>query len=452
MLSGSSRFRPGDVVGRYRLDRELGRGGMAVVFEATDTTSTSTKRRRVAVKLLLADVERLPQAVERFEREGRILQALRHQNIARVLDVGTTSDASRTLFLVIELLEGRDLRSVLEASGPLGLGDAVRYVLGAANGVAEAHRQGIVHRDLKPANLFITDGSAREESVKVLDFGVAKLLDERDGLTRASDMFGSFHFLAPELLAGSKQATPAADVWALGIVLYKALTGTVPFDRDNIGELCIAITTEPPRALRELRSDAPASLEALLARCLAKKPEDRFPDAGALASALGVIAAEVSTAPFRKPRSFAYESVTRVVPLGRELQKRSAIASMTERPRAASFAPPPAPPPPRATGGLGWALAAIATLALLAAVSAFYGTNGATFRRSVTLRVVAQPPDAFFSVDYGAQMTAPGALQIAKDDRVHLVTVWKDGYRPETREVTLGGDVTLSVDLARVGD
>lgn len=248
MSTGTSRFQPGDVVGQYRLDRELGRGGMAVIFSAT-----GPKDRKVAIKLLQSGFEQSPAVVERFEREGQILRALRHENIARVLEVASLPD--RTLYLVIELLEGSDLRQMIDSRGPLSLRTAIQYMVGAASGVAEAHRQGIVHRDLKPANIFISMSGSGQRAVKVLDFGVAKLLAGREEITQTTEMFGAIHYQAPELLTGSNKAQPTADVWALGIVLYHALTCRLPFNRPTIGALCAAISKETPQPIRELRPD-----------------------------------------------------------------------------------------------------------------------------------------------------------------------------------------------------
>jgi serine/threonine protein kinase len=454
-----SALRIGDSVGAYRLVREIGRGAMAVVFEASGPGG-----RNVAVKVLLPEIEEHAEIVDRFEREGRILQALRHENIARAFDVGALPNG--TIYLVVELLEGEDLRTMLETSGPLPIATAVRYVLGACRGVAEAHSEGIVHRDLKPANLFLARDQRGGRVVKVLDFGVAKIVGGVESQTGVRELLGSAHYAAPEQLVSSKDVGPQSDVWALGVVLYKMLTDTHPFDGTSIALLCAAIQNHTPRPLRATRPDCPAGLEDVIRRCLSKEPEARFATAGELANALEPFAGEV--APMRVPavstsdedaeagddEKTILEEGTRLMPSGRELQKRSAMASLEagKKPREGAPATRRRKSSARTDAlRLRRPSVLIAVLAVLllggVAVGWKLGVLGSGGGETVKLHVLTQPAGASFSLDYGEQRTTPGDVSLSKDERSHVLMVWKDGYRPESRQVTAVADATVEIPL-----
>ena len=477
--TNSSTLRIGDRVGPYRLLREIGRGAMAVVFEAS-----ARGGRNVALKVLLPEIADHAQIVERFEREGRILQALRHENIARVFDVGTLPNG--TLYLVIELLQGEDLRTTLAASGPLSIATAVRYLLGASRGAAEAHAQGIVHRDLKPANLFLAEDHRGGRVVKILDFGIAKVLSGVESQTNARDVICSPHYAPPEQLISSKAVRPQSDVWALGVVLYTALTDTLPFSGTSLALLLAAIQDHTPQPIRAVRPDCPRGLEDIVRRCLSKDPEARFATARELAEALEPFARKVACSsvpdvpnvsddgePSGEDKTLLFEEGTRLMPAARELQKRSAIASLagprkslgaspgrvnqttTRAPEGRSEAGRPSPLRPTAASSdaprrRGTVTLLAAVVLLIGGVGVYVGTHGRWHGRSaqtVRLRITTQPEGASFSVDHGPQMTAPGEVSLSKAPRSHVLMVWKDGYRPESREVTIVDDTTLDVPL-----
>ena len=458
--SSESRLRIGDTVGEYRLVREIGRGAMAVVFEATGPGAKS-----VALKALHAEVEDDDEIMDRFEQEGRILQALRHENIARVFDVGTLP--SGTLYLVIELLEGEDLGTMLETSGPLPIGTAARYVLEAARGVAEAHAQGIVHRDLKPANIFLAKDRRGGRVVKVLDFGVAKVLSGVESHTRAKDIIGSPHYIAPEQLRSAKAISPQSDVWALGVVLYRMLTDTLPFNGDSIAKLGMSILDHTPRPIRASRPDCPPALEAIVRRCVEKDPAARYATGSELADALEPFAVEelrprnpdLPDLAFVEESSPEDETVlreeegTQLMPAAHALQQKSALASLATTKRGTARARGQTRREgdrTRAPRGRGVWVATILGALLLIGVGGYFAVRGRWSSRApktVTLRVTAQPEGASFSFDYGAQITAPAELSVATDERTHVLTVWKDGYKPETRELTVRSDTTLDVTL-----
>jgi serine/threonine-protein kinase len=273
--------REGDVLaGRYRVERVIGHGGLGVVICARHTELDE----RVAIKLLRPEVTQNADAVGRFKREARAAVRIKSEHVARVMDVGALPGGAP--YMVMEYLEGQDLKEVLAAQGPLPIADVAEYVLQACEAVAEAHALGIVHRDLKPSNLFLirrTDGSP---CIKVLDFGIARggpgSMD--DGvMTQGSVVVGSPIYMSPEQMAAARDQDARADIWALGVILYELLTGSPPFHGDTIAQLCTMILQGTPTPVRELRPDVPAKMEAVVRRCLEKLPIDRYTDVGELA-------------------------------------------------------------------------------------------------------------------------------------------------------------------------
>jgi eukaryotic-like serine/threonine-protein kinase len=274
---------PGTLLaGKYRVERTLGKGGMAVVVEATNVALGQ----RVAVKVLQGNVAKLDEMTRRFEREAQIAAQLPPEHVARVFDFGTLESGEP--FLVMELLIGRDLADELWERGPLPIEEAVDYVLQACEGVAEAHAAGLVHRDLKPENLFVTKRRDGSPLVKVLDFGISKV-DSKDGdmsLTKTQSNFGTPLYMSPEQMRSVKNVDARADQHAMGAILYALLTGTPPYEADTLTALAVVIATQPPPPLLEKRSDAPVGIEAVIHRTLAKRPEERFPSLAEFAAAI----------------------------------------------------------------------------------------------------------------------------------------------------------------------
>ena len=274
--------KPGDVLlGKYRVERLLGKGGMGLVVAARHLELGEL----FAIKLLLPTALAQAEVVERFVREARSSARLRGEHVARVHDVGRLPDGAP--YMVMEYLEGKDLRALVRKGGPLPVEDAITFVLQACEAIAEAHAAGIVHRDLKPANLFLSRRPDGSPSVKVLDFGISKQTGvEEVELTSTGAMLGSPMYMSPEQIARAKSADARADIWAMGVVLYEILTGRGPFKADSVLELAaLILQTEPPRPL-ELRPDLPPAVEAVILRCLRKRPEERFQTIGELAAAL----------------------------------------------------------------------------------------------------------------------------------------------------------------------
>jgi cytochrome c peroxidase len=280
------------LAGKYLLSGVLGQGGMGVVVAAQHVEL----RQRVAVKFLLPAATRLPQHKERFLREARAAASLRSVHVARVLDVDSLP--SGALYMVMEHLEGVDLRALLVREGKLPPAEAVDHVLQACEAMAEAHALGIVHRDLKPSNLFLASPPGAAPLIKVLDFGLSKALvpGEEGGdasITATGVVMGSFLYMAPEQLRGLRLADARADIWSLGVILYELMTGARPFEGSVLTEVAIKVVEETPPSLRDRGANVSPALESAVLRCLEKKREHRYQTVADLARALAPFAGEV---------------------------------------------------------------------------------------------------------------------------------------------------------------
>jgi len=256
------------VAGRYRLLEPLGRGAMSAVWEAEDLELA----RHVAVKTLAPSADR-----QRFEREARAVAALSHANIVALYDYGESEGRP---FMVLECLQGGSLEDRLAAGQPLPDAETRRIAADVAAGLAHAHERGLVHRDLKPANiLFDAEGRA-----KIADFGIARMRGTGT-LTETGTVLGTASYLSPEQATGAI-AGPASDVYSFGVILFRLLTGRLPFAAKNAMELVRMHRDDPPPPVSDLRADAPADLAALAEAALAKEPAARPPDGAALVAAL----------------------------------------------------------------------------------------------------------------------------------------------------------------------
>jgi len=264
------------LLGRYRVERTLGQGGMGVVLAVRHLELDEL----FAIKLMLASTADNPDGVERFLREARAAARLKGEHVARVFDVGRLEDG--TPYMVMEHLEGGDLKKLVLRRGPLPVEEAVLYVLQACDAIAEAHAQGIIHRDLKPSNLLLIRRPNGGPCVKVIDFGISKMMAASDAaeLTSSGAMMGSPQYMPPEQILHSKRADARSDVWALGLVLYHLVTGRVPFNSPGDA------LSEQPAPPSAHRPDLPAWIDAVVARCLKKPPEQRFQSIDDLAAAL----------------------------------------------------------------------------------------------------------------------------------------------------------------------
>lgn len=264
---------------RYRISREVGRGGMAAVYEAEHIEIG----KRVAVKVLDPSLAKNETVIERFHREARAAAAVESANICEVFDVGRLDDGRP--YLVMELLDGMSLyEKMVQEHGQLKIVDAVRVLSQVGRGLARAHAAGIVHRDLKPENIFLHRTAEGEEVVKLLDFGLAKFhtpiagVDER--LTREGAIFGTPLYMSPEQVSGQGHADHRSDLWALGCIAFECLIGRPVWPADRgMAFIFAQIVTEPIPIPSKLRPDLPRSFDTWLQRALHRDPDARYQNA-----------------------------------------------------------------------------------------------------------------------------------------------------------------------------
>ena len=254
--------------GSYEVIRMVGEGGMGRVYEARHQRLTT---KRFAVKMLHPDLARQPEVVTRFQREAEASSVLSHPNVVDVFDVSSSADGRP--YIVAELLQGEELGNHLDRVKTMTPAAAAHVVRQVSAALGAAHAAGIVHRDVKPENVFLTGEAAH---VKVLDFGISKVGDNKDGLTKTGTVMGTPDYMAPEQARGDK-VDARADIYAAGAILYRAVTGKKPFEgfEDPMAVLTAVLTQEPPRP-SELNPGVPLSLELVIQRAMAKNPAERF--------------------------------------------------------------------------------------------------------------------------------------------------------------------------------
>jgi serine/threonine protein kinase len=318
------------LAGRYRVHRRLGEGGMGRVYEAEHLELG----RLVAVKVMRRKYADQKAMVERFRVEARSASKIGHPNVVQVFDYGTT-DAGEG-FIVMELLKGAPLSEVIKQQGPMELGRTLSILSEVATALRAAHQSGVIHRDLKPANVFLLQMNADErERVRVLDFGMAKLIDisdERGGLTQAGEILGTPEYMAPEQAVGG-EIDRRIDIYALGCVAYEMWTGTPPFSGPNYVTVLAKHMDEKAPRITDVR-DAPPALEQLVARALSKNPEDRPADMGAVIAALQRIADDEGVGASMVPtRALSLPSMPSMGPMSRMSSTKRRFTRMKRRTR-----------------------------------------------------------------------------------------------------------------------
>jgi serine/threonine protein kinase len=296
---------PDVIEDRYRLDERIATGGMAEVWAAYD----GELDRPVALKLLLRSAD-----PARFSREARAAAALSHPNICQLYDFG---EAEGRPYIVLEYLPGGTLEDRLSSGEPLPAHEAARIAREIASGLAHAHARGLVHRDIKPGNvLFDAEGAA-----KITDFGVAQM-EDASTLTEAGTVLGTAAYISPEQ-ATAQRVTPASDVYSFGVILYRMLTGRLPFEAESPLELATKHANEEPAPILSIRPDAPRELERVATAALAKRPEDRPADARAVLALLEAGDVDAETAVLAEPPAEELEHRTEVIQAPRRGPRRA---------------------------------------------------------------------------------------------------------------------------------
>jgi len=342
---------PSELTGKYEARGTLGAGAMGTVIDAFDRMI----ERRVAVKLVrlpAGDDAEAREAHARFRREAQAAGRLSHPNIVAVFDYGENAD---TAWIVMELVEGGTLKGVMDRGERLPVAQVVRLMDQILGALAYSHGRGVVHRDIKPANIMLTADDPSGPQVKIADFGIARI--ESSTMTQVGTVMGTPSYMAPEQLRG-EPVDARADIWAAGVLLYQLLTGEKPFDGGYSALMHRVLNTEPPPP-SQLAVSAPRGFDAVVARALAKRPDDRFPTASAFAEAIRQAGGTA------EPAGMGFAGAGKLP----GLDDATMVATATRAPTA----PPPAAPAPPAKssgGGLKWAL--LGGVALLAAGAAGY--------------------------------------------------------------------------------
>jgi serine/threonine-protein kinase len=360
----ASRSQPevGDLLdGKFRVVRRIGAGAMGAIYEVTKEGAPGE---RLALKLMLPHIAGDKELCARFLREARAAGVIESDHVARVRDFGTLDGGA--LYMTMQLLSGHDLETELKARGKIPVEEAVGIVVQACDAVAAAHARGIIHRDLKPANLFLHRRDDGGVSVMVLDFGISKTVranlssTEIESLTLNDSSLGSPRYSSPEQLESSKSVDTRSDIWSLGVILYRLLSGQLPFEGASIGAYAIAVATKAPIPLAERAPELPSPLVEVVMRCLERAPSARPATVGELCAALQ---------PFAPPV---------LAPMVARLGAGASQATSTTAPHSqgenAGGAAPPSPSaveeegatPSRRRRRLGWVIAAIALSAAIA--------------------------------------------------------------------------------------
>ncbi|MBN2528357.1 MAG: serine/threonine protein kinase [Deltaproteobacteria bacterium] len=261
---------------KYKLVSLLGEGGMGAVYEAQHELIN----RRLAVKFLHPQYANNDEVVTRFQREAQAAAKIGHENIIEITDMGSSDDEAP--YIVMEYLEGTDVKGLLETEGIQSVERTARIMVQALSALQAAHDVHIIHRDLKPENIYLISKSSNPDYVKLLDFGISKFKElETDGqkaLTQTGTVLGTPHYMSPEQARGEQNLTPRSDIYAMGVIMYQMLTGHLPFDAPNYNALLIKILTEDPPLPEMLNPDLPEDIAETIKIAMARDPEDRFMD------------------------------------------------------------------------------------------------------------------------------------------------------------------------------
>jgi serine/threonine-protein kinase len=330
---------------RYRIVRKVGEGGMGAVYQAEHALI----EKKIALKILFQDLTRRPDLIQRFLQEARSASRIGHENVIDISDFGQSPDG--LVFIAMEFLDGEDLGKLLKRTGATHWERARPILMQIAKGLRAAHGNGIIHRDMKPENVYLIQREGRPDFVKVLDFGIAKIVNDDAGgpaLTQTGMIFGTPEYMSPEQAQGSPP-DHRVDVYAVGCIMYHMLTGSVPFTADNFMGILTKHLLEPPVPPRKRRPDLeiPGDVEAICLRAMEKDRDKRYPDMDSFYRALGAAGdiafepSQVFVAPRMPKASLKYPTLAAGNPEARASMTAVAVPGMfeDERPGRADGAP-----------------------------------------------------------------------------------------------------------------
>lgn len=440
---------PGTVLGSYRLIDVLGEGGMGVVYLAEHMRLG----RRVAIKMLRSDYSNNTQAVHRFFAEARAVNKICHQNIVEITDFVEQPGADN--YYIMELLQGATLAKVIDGQPRLPLARSTGIMTQVARALEAVHQAGIVHRDLKPDNVFLIERSGQKDFVKLLDFGVAKLGEQEEGIalhrTAAGTILGTPEYMSPEQASG-KSVDFRTDIYAFGVMLYELVTGVLPLTGTSFGELVVkqlTVAPTPPSRVPDLPHEIPASLEDLILACLAKDPSDRPDNIRTVVTRLEAIADE---------QAWNLVSFTDSV----RTTGQMAVLPRLQKSRPPADEPSAPVDPPRRRVGMIAGIAAVTALA----VGLLVWKLSATPEPSPPAAAVAPPPPLastkieieFESTPAGAEVIrvgeslplgrTPFTVAFERADRIEVFEIRLAGRDTATERVRLDRASRISVALS----
>ncbi len=290
MKSLETKLAPGILIGkgRYQIKKPIGSGGMGAVYEATQVAIG----RKVAVKQLHPVFSQNEEVIARFQREAQMAGSIGHDNICEVTDLGTTKQGAP--YLVMPLLNGHSLDDLISSREQLTVPRLADIICQTLSALEAAHNAKIVHRDLKPDNIFVTQVGDRDDFVKLLDFGISKIIDQDSvsNLTRTGTVLGTPYYMAPEQARGDKTLDHRIDIYAIGVIMYEALTGQRPFEGDSYNKIMYSILTEPFPSPCSLNTSISAEVEQVILKAMSRDPAERFTNAHEMREALKQTAVE----------------------------------------------------------------------------------------------------------------------------------------------------------------
>ncbi|MBC8070673.1 MAG: serine/threonine protein kinase, partial [Deltaproteobacteria bacterium] len=422
--------------GRYLVTRKVGQGGMGAVYEATHTLIG----KRVAVKVLLEKYARREAIMQRLEQEARLASSCQNEHIIDITDFGTTDDG-RT-FVVMEYLEGESLSECLAREPRLPEQRILQIVSQAASALVAAHAKGIVHRDIKPENLFLLRRKDKD-FVKVVDFGISKSLrasdeaEEQPRLTQTGMVLGTPLYMSPEQARGDDELDARVDIYALGVIMYEAATGRVPFIGNNYLSVIAQVLNEQPLPPREHRPELSEELEAIVLRAMAKDRSERYPSAQALLGDLTALLDDPTrsterakiTGPRRRSRTrrsplkIAIWIALVAVVIAAVVTTVVMLFGGSPVRRPAVVAPPPPPPP----------------IVIDAGVAAVVPTPDASVLETLEVTIETVPPDATIQQDGVDKGTAPVTTRLVIDNHFTEFVASAPGY--DDKKITINAFV-----------